>query len=174
MEVMGLVVLLAAIIWAAVSYAKSERAEAAQREEERAQQEEALRMRQAQSNKRIFDRFYPTIKRLWKQAENERYWHKENRSFPGWYYDEVTPDQERKLEELYVEITEGELTKGMASDLIGVFYPPEDPEVWEEEGISVPNQTLERYIARELKARNDGEKPLYGNVIQKMLPPERS
>ena len=69
--------------------------------------------------------------KLWSQAEKERLWHPKHRHFPSWFYDEITDTQIRKLDDFCVEVTEGTLTKGRASDIIGLFFPMNEDEVEE-------------------------------------------
>ena len=121
---------------------------------------------------RTFKEFESRLKRLWKQAEEERRHHQDNRRFPDWYYEDVTPAQERRLVEMRVEITEGHLTKGMASDIIGLMEPPEEFEYdhLTEAGISPPNDTIARYVNVEWSRRQEGKKPAYGTLFQGFLP----
>ncbi len=61
----------------------------------------------------------------WKLAETQR----EKGSsgmFPRWYFDQATERQLAKLDELGVPVKRRGLTKGQASDLIGIHEPPEE------------------------------------------------
>lgn len=51
-----------------------------------------------------------------------------NTDVPDWFFDPVTEEQLRYIDELGLTISQGELTKGVASDLIGLFHPAEEDE----------------------------------------------
>jgi hypothetical protein len=46
--------------------------------------------------------------------------------FPKWFFDQVTERQLTRLQKMGVRVTAGELSKGTASDIIGLFEPMED------------------------------------------------
>jgi len=92
------------------------------------------------------------LREIWKKADQEQ---EEGRLkiFPEWFYDEVTPRQIEKIDSLDVNVT-GKLTKGKASDLIGLFNPIDDDDLAVLNFFKVQkkgmNQTKGRYKAREL------------------------
>lgn len=46
--------------------------------------------------------------------------------FPRWYFDSATQPQLEHLTRMHVKVTDTELTKGSASDLIGIFEPMDE------------------------------------------------
>lgn len=48
------------------------------------------------------------------------------KSFPSWYFDEVTERQARLLASKGINLPDGPVSKGQASDLIGLFFPVEE------------------------------------------------
>jgi len=92
------------------------------------------------------------LREIWKKADQEQE-ERGLKTFPKWFYDEVTPRQIEKLESLEVNV-KGEVTKGKASDLIGLFYPIEEEDLAALNFFKVQqkgmNQTKGCYKAKEL------------------------
>jgi hypothetical protein len=61
----------------------------------------------------------------WETARKERD-AGELKSVPNWFFDDVTERQLQKIEEIGLNIKGGRLTKGEASDIIGLFEPAEE------------------------------------------------
>lgn len=64
----------------------------------------------------------------WKLAQEQQLSGR-NGIFPKWYFDEATERQLEKLEELDVSVNRRKITKGQASDLIGMHEPAEDESI---------------------------------------------
>ena len=82
----------------------------------------------------------------------------DHREFPSWYFDPVTPPQLERIQGLHLQVHGGDLTKGAASDLIGLFEPVEekDAEVCRFFHVEIPaqlrNETRGRMEATRLLA----------------------
>ena len=178
MEVIGLLAMLGVVVWA-VSRSFRDTVEAVRPSyrggsgsPDYLSDEDYAYNRLRGEHQKAIDRFQPVLLRLWYQAEQEEGWHWKQRHFPQWFYDPITVDQQRKLDEFGVEVTEGELNKGMASDIIGLFIPLDefDLDDCKEAGLSPPNQTMGRYMYREWEARDAGLKPIYGDILDDLMP----
>ena len=64
----------------------------------------------------------------WETARKERD-AGELKSVPNWFFDDVTERQLQKIEEIGLNIKGGRLTKGEASDIIGLFEPAEERDI---------------------------------------------
>lgn len=78
-------------------------------------------------------------------------------AFPHWYFDAVTEAQLRRIKEEGLDVSQGApLTKGQASDVIGLFEPPEEGDAEVLKFFKVPvaemNQTRARIEAPKLLA----------------------
>lgn len=68
--------------------------------------------------------------------------------FPKWYFDEVTERQLQKLEELGVSVGRMEITKGQASDIIGMHEPAEEKSIEILKFFKMPTRGLKQTHAR--------------------------
>lgn len=76
--------------------------------------------------------------------------------FPTWYFDDVTERQQARLadiKKLGVFKTPGKLTKGQASDLIGLFEEPDDHDLQVMKFFKVPTRSVSQTKARMEVAR---------------------
>lgn len=82
-----------------------------------------------------------------------------SKNTPTWYFDEVTERQLKKLESLEISVSGGQLTKGQASDLIGLFSPigEEDQEILKffKIGHKDMSETRGRHAVRNLMAESE-------------------
>ena len=67
------------------------------------------------------------LKKRWELAQEQKV-SEANGIFPEWYYDEVTERQIKKLNELSISFLKN-ITKGQASDLIGMEEPVDDESI---------------------------------------------
>lgn len=65
------------------------------------------------------------LKERWDAAQEEQE-SGELKTIPPWFFDDVTHAQLKRIAQLGVEITKGNPTKGEASDIIGLFEPPDE------------------------------------------------
>jgi hypothetical protein len=68
------------------------------------------------------------IEERWITARKERDTG-ELKTVPSWFFDDVTDRQLQKIEEIGLKIKGGRLTKGEASDIIGLFEPAEEGDI---------------------------------------------
>lgn len=95
------------------------------------------------------------LREQWTRAERERAAGNVS-DFPHWFFDPVTDKQLRRLKENGTTLPRGSLTKGQASDLIGLSEDPDDEDKEILKFFKVPmrslNQTTARYEVRKLFA----------------------
>lgn len=82
------------------------------------------KLRPEAGHKREVDDDLGWLHERWKLADAHQQSGREN-IFPKWYFDNVTERQEDRLKDLGIE-TGREVTKGQASDLIGIHEPAEE------------------------------------------------
>jgi len=73
------------------------------------------------------------------------------KEFPPWYYDDATERQQARLadiKQMGVFKMEGKLTKGQASDLIGLFEEPDDHELAVLKFFKIPTRSVSQTKAR--------------------------
>ncbi|MGA9288504.1 MAG: hypothetical protein WBV93_09195, partial [Anaerobacillus sp.] len=68
--------------------------------------------------------------------------------FPNWYFDEVTERQIEKLKELGVSVNKKKITKGQASDLIGMHEPAEEESIEILKFFKIPTRGIKQTQAR--------------------------
>jgi len=96
---------------------------------------------------RILESNMPWLKARWEMADKDR----EAGStaiFSDWYFEDPTERQLAKLDDIGIVVKSGDMTKGQASDLIGLF---EDPESFQEDVIKffkVPMKGMNETKAR--------------------------
>lgn len=88
------------------------------------------------------------LENRWKLAEDQKQAGLTG-TFPQWYFDEVTERQLNKLDELGVSVKRKNITKGQASDLIGMHEPADEESLEILRFFNVPtrgmNQTKSRH-----------------------------
>jgi hypothetical protein len=92
------------------------------------------------------------LKQRWNRIDKE----KETGSLMSvgqWYFDPVTVNQLARLERMGLNIGGAEIAKGQASDLIGLFEPPEESDIAILQKRNIPADTLNETKAREAVAR---------------------
>ncbi len=93
------------------------------------------------------------VKARWREAEHERDTGALS-TFPDWFFDPVTPRQLERLKKDGTAVSGGQLSKGAASDLIGLKEPLEEDDVEVLKFFKVPlrgmSQTLGRYEVKRL------------------------
>ena len=72
----------------------------------------------------------------------------EDQIFPEWWFKEVTDHQIEKLDELEVSVKGKKLTRGQASDLIGLHYPPDEDDLSVLKFFKVPTRGYTQTQAR--------------------------
>jgi len=77
------------------------------------------------SSQAILDANMAWLRERWRAADQAKA-SGELGPFPKWYFDPVTDPQLGRLKKTGVRVSGGELTKGAASDIIGLFEPWED------------------------------------------------
>jgi hypothetical protein len=88
---------------------------------------------------------------------------KESQNSGFWFYDDPTDRQLAKLDELGVnfKVQSGRMTKGMCSDIIGLFHKPDQDELEVLKFFKVPvrgmNQSLARYETEQLLSDSDNQ-----------------
>lgn len=70
------------------------------------------------------------------------------KSFPSWFFDEVTERQTSLLTSKGISLTGGQLSKGQASDLIGLFFPIDEDDKEVLKFFKVPTKGLNQTTAR--------------------------
>ena len=68
------------------------------------------------------------LEKRWQQAREEKE-AGELRTFSHWFFDDVTERQLNRISRMGLEIEKGKLTKGEASDIIGLFEPPDEDDI---------------------------------------------
>ena len=83
-----------------------------------------------------------------------------------WYFDNATYDQISQVKELGINLGTLKLTKGQASDIIGLFEPPEKKNAAMLQNQSITPSRMNKTEAREfmLNSRNDLVESHYGIV----------
>jgi len=87
------------------------------------------------------------LKNRWKLAED----HQQSGLtgiFPQWYFDEVTERQLNKLDELGVSVKRKKITKGQASDLIGMHEPADEESLEILRFFKIPTRGMNQTRAR--------------------------
>lgn len=77
--------------------------------------------------------------------------------FPKWYFDPVTDRQRARLEKMGVRVSGGDLSKGAASDIIGLFEPWDD---FDESVLRFFKVDLPKELQNETRARDEVRKLL--------------
>lgn len=82
------------------------------------------------------------------------------KTFSSWYFDEATERQLNKLTEKGLSLSGGQVSKGQASDVLGIFFPVEDADEEVLKFFKVPAKGLNQTTARAevSKLRSDPEK----------------
>jgi hypothetical protein len=107
--------------------------------------------------KATLDRNQPWLHERWVRADAAQA-SGDHSEFPPWYFDAVTQPQLERVQDLHLQVHGGDLTKGAASDLIGLFAPVEekDAEVCRFFHLEIPpefsNETRGRMEAARLLA----------------------
>jgi hypothetical protein len=70
------------------------------------------------------------------------------KSFPSWYFHEVTERQSGFLTDKGINLSGGQLSKGQASDVIGLFFPMDDDDKEFLKFFDVPTKGLNQTTAR--------------------------
>lgn len=90
----------------------------------------------------------------WEVAQDKRDADEDVSFLPSWYFDSATERQYDHLSSIGVEISKGELNKGEASDIIGLFHPASDEDKVVLKFFKIPltglNQTKARHEIKEL------------------------
>lgn len=98
----------------------------------------------------------------WEVAQDKRDADEDVSFLPSWYFDSATERQYDHLSSKGVEITKGELNKGEASDIIGIFHPASDEDKVVLKFFKIPltglNQTKARHEIKELFENADNVK----------------
>ncbi|WP_334029652.1 hypothetical protein [Alteromonas sp. P256] len=98
----------------------------------------------------------------WEVAQDKRDADEDVSFLPSWYFDSATERQYDHLSSIGVEISKGELNKGEASDIIGIFHPASDEDKVVLKFFKIPltglNQTKARHEIKELFENADNVK----------------
>ena len=109
--------------------------------------------------------YLPILSAIW--AMSDRRASDQSLAYPPWFWDEVTENQLDQLDRDGITVI-GTMTKGMASDVIGLVRDHYDEE--RDRLTTAPSQTIGRYIERELAAQRLHKKTLYDGVLDELLP----
>jgi hypothetical protein len=88
----------------------------------------ALDTAAAKAALRTFNAHKAWLQARWKTADEQQQAGNAS-SYPAWYFDAATPRQMERIASEGLSLPGGKLSKGQASDIIGLFEPPEDEDV---------------------------------------------
>lgn len=100
----------------------------------------------------VLNRNLDWLQQRWKVAEAERQ-AGQLKSVPPWFFDEPTDRQLDRLEREGVRVTRGNLTKGKASDVIGLFEEPDGEDLEKLRFFKGPTKDMNQTRARHEVAR---------------------
>lgn len=83
----------------------------------------------------------------WTEANRQREAGK-LKTFPSWFFDEATERQTKLLTEKGISLSGGQVSKGQASDVIGLFFPVEEGDADVLKFFKVPTKGLNQTTAR--------------------------
>jgi hypothetical protein len=99
------------------------------------------------------------------------------RTVKQWYFDEATERQLSRIKRIGLKLSSKQITKGQASDIIGLFEPPEDKDVAILKRHNIPldgvNETKARELVATLKNSSkqtemDGNHPTENLIIKQL------
>lgn len=105
------------------------------------------RLSEASTSSAVFNEHKVWLSSRWSEAKRQLE-AGDLKSFPSWYFDEVTERQARLLTSKDINLPEGPVSKGQASDLIGLFFPVEEEGKAVLRLFKVPTKGLNQTTAR--------------------------
>ena len=104
--------------------------------------------------------YLPILSRIWAMSDGRT--SDKLLAHPPWFWDEVTESQLEQLKRDGITVI-GTMTKGMASDIIGLVRDHYDEK--RDKLTTAPSQTIGRYIERELAAQTS----LYDGALDELI-----
>jgi hypothetical protein len=108
---------------------------------------------------KILDNNIDWIRKRWDRIQKEK---DSNaiKTVNTWYFDEATDRQLARIKKIGLYISDTKITKGQASDLIGLFEPADDKDIEILKANSIPIEGMNQTKAREVVAKilNEREK----------------
>jgi hypothetical protein len=108
---------------------------------------------------KIIDDNIVWLKKRWDRVQKEKD-SGELKTIKLWYFDEATDRQQTRIKRIGVDIGRAKITKGQASDIIGLFEPADSKDMEILKKHNVPLEGMNQTRAREhvAKIRNEPEK----------------
>ncbi len=105
------------------------------------------KLSKAEASMAIFNEHKVWLSARWTEANRQREAGK-LKTFPSWFFDEATERQTKLLTEKGISLSGGQVSKGQASDVIGLFFPVEEGDADVLKFFKVPTKGLNQTTAR--------------------------
>src|SRR5687767_12600157 len=105
------------------------------------------KLSKAESSPAVFNEHKEWLSSRWSEAKRQLE-AGDLKSFPSWYFDEVTERQAELLASKGINLPDGPVSKGQASDLIGLFFPVDEEDKAVLKFFKVPTKGLNQTTAR--------------------------
>lgn len=121
----------------------------------------AARLSEAEPSVAVFNEHKAWLSSRWSEA-NRHNDAGDTKTFPSWFFDEATERQLNLLTDKGISLSGGQLSKGQASDVIGLFFPVEEGDKQVLRFFKVPIKGLNQTTARAevVKLQADPERAL--------------
>lgn len=103
---------------------------------------------EAEASVALFNAHKAWLSSRWSEANKHNDAGDNTKTFPSWFFDEATERQINLLTEKGISLSGGELSKGQASDVIGLFFPAEECDKEMLKFFKVPIKGLNQTTAR--------------------------